>query len=145
MKEPWLKEAISNEEKRTLRYFVSLFHECIDGDFSICFLDPASTANANCFRQRNHKLNTSCYFCLGGGTANTLASHLERSNAPGVRVMHAVYIHHPFQTAQFYTLLEGSKTIWRATAFFMIFRNLLVLLCLFSLLEESQPTPNSYP
>lgn len=84
-------------------------------------------------------------FLFGGGTANTLASHLERSNAPGVRVMHAVYIHHPFQTAQFYTLLEGSKTIWRATAFFMIFRNLLVLLCLFSLLEESQPTPNSYP
>lgn len=84
-------------------------------------------------------------FVWGGGTANTLASHLERSNAPGVRVMHAVYIHHPFQTAQFYTLLEGSKTIWRATAFFMIFRNLLVLLCLFSLLEESQPAPNSYP
>lgn len=45
----------------------------------------------------------------------------------------------------FYTHLEGSKRIWRATAFFMIFRNLLVLLCLFSLLEESQPTPDSYP
>lgn len=40
-------------------------------------------------------------FSFRGGLRVTLASHLERSNAPGVRVVHAVYIHHPFQTAQF--------------------------------------------